>query len=144
MHFLSNRIAQEFPSNFLWTKRQNYFHQREAAAPWISTSLLLLPLTETFLYTMVAPRLIASLLSSPNQFSCNVNGAKSGSFYLIRDVTVVSTFPSILSTAGNLLALPTASVALLQDAVASDFLLQWSAISYHLLKLGPLRRALWE
>ncbi|CAA2980879.1 Hypothetical predicted protein [Olea europaea subsp. europaea] len=75
---------------------------------------------------MVAPRLIASLLSSPNQFSCNVNGAKSGSFYLIRDVTVVSTFPSILSTAGNLLALPTASVALLQDAVASDFLLQWN------------------
>ncbi|CAI9752982.1 unnamed protein product [Fraxinus pennsylvanica] len=70
------------------------------------------------------------------QFSCNVNGTNTTSFYVIEEVPTSgntircddSIYVPINQTYQSLLALPTTSVArLLQDAFVSGFLLQWEA-----------------
>ncbi|CAA2980877.1 LEAF RUST 10 DISEASE-RESISTANCE LOCUS RECEPTOR-LIKE PROTEIN KINASE-like isoform X3 [Olea europaea subsp. europaea] len=69
----------------------------------------------------------------PNQFSCDVNGTNTESFYAMGEVTDPGSTIRCNSSINvlinqSLLALPTASVPrLLQDAFASGFSLQWEA-----------------
>ncbi|CAI9758405.1 unnamed protein product [Fraxinus pennsylvanica] len=71
-----------------------------------------------------------------NQFSCNVNGTNTDSFYVIEDSSASrntircnnSIYVPINRTYQSLFALPTASVTrLLQDAFVSGFSLRWEA-----------------